>query len=333
MGVPRPRRFLCVLCGTGFLESTVSREHLLPTAIGFRTNSRTSICSGCNASTKWADEAIAHSVEWTTQVLNPAGRTRRLRPLVIRGGDVPLLMHAGGRISLPREHMVSDGDDQFHLIDSAHWPEFEARMTRKGRRAVRTVSLQGIYTTWGIDWFEQDVNLPNALAKAALHYLHRNKVRIPAADRELIQSVAQGRARLPRSMWSWDYDLDVMAEDRVYSGLEIVACPDTGLLSCRIHIYGLIRVRIIISQTYRGSRHGCYRLVEYVDDTTPASSRTSCRHPSPLAYQTCPRQPYSLRQAMSWFSERIAPSVDKTWDHLDQKLVAELHAGTRREFR
>ena len=157
-----------------------------------------------------------------------------------------------------------------------------------------------------------DVNLgfsvgPEVLPGLAKYALHAAALESSGWDRsgeaaDAIREVLVGTAgRFPRrNVISWDFDQpDLISGVPFYSGYQVVACPEKGLLGARVHIYGLLRIRVLLTNGYRGE---CHRVVtSHREPFTGTESRVEgeCRqHPLP-----------SLWAGISW---RLPPSMRMT---------------------
>ncbi len=295
----------CIVCRQPFQPAT--REHILPNAVGWTTATSHVVCPDCNCATTSYDKAIADSFSLVTTWLDPPGRRVRTpassgmtasisaRFLDDDAGEPSrsftprerLRVEPGGQFTTPGVFSVpSSGSDRETIFwdteeDRDAWlRKLESRgnrpkLVRNGAARLRVTTELQLYAV-------QATALPG-LGKSALHFA---RLKIEDWDGSgqgadtIRTALASGQA--PGAAGSTaDYDLPDLSSSPFYHGLQVIACPRTGCLAVRVHVYGLVRARFVLSDHYAGSSHVIQTCVETPRDRGKEERTESCYHPLP----------------------------------------------------
>ena len=80
---------------------------------------------------------------------------------------------------------------------------------------------------------------------------------------------------------AWDYEFPDISDTAFYHALQMTACPETHCLYVRVHVYGMIRMRFVLSDTYSGRRHSVRTCIEQPKTGEREEFRRRCAHPIP----------------------------------------------------
>lgn len=294
--MPKPS---CVVCLEEFTPGAA--EHILPNGLGWREKTRDIVCPKCNAATSPLDSQLTHAFEGLTTLINPRGRrktapgfeARRVRvsapassePFSIEAAE-PLLLRAGPIPVMPRliHARRPDGKEVVLWKTPEDLERWEAKA--KGRGRVRSVTNKGMASldfTFDLRVFDQTSAVWPSVAKAALHEAARL---VPSWDRtgsgaDAARELVSGKPTSRLWVMSWDHDLPAMSEEPFYHGMEVTACPDSRLLMVRVHVYGLLRCRIVLSDSYSGKEHFKRRTLEFPLSGESVCQALDCRHEIP----------------------------------------------------
>lgn len=314
-GFARP---LCVLCQARFEPGAA--EHILPNAIGWSRSTADIVCPSCNAATSRLDGALVDSVKPLITLIDPPGR-RAAAPSFVPGGTaLPVTVRAGGEVVLPPEYVFDRDGERWASVDDEHVEAFRARMQARGLDVEFTEHTSETRTAAFVRVFDLDPAAIPALGKSAIHFA---AWKVPDWDRNgsgiaaLREVLVRGAATLPGSgVFSWDFDQPDLATAPFYHGLELYACPQLRAICVRAHVFGLLRLRFTLSETYHGSVH---RVVCWTRD--PGSGKeewneSSCPHPFPGLFAWRRQVDYPVEAARAYFARNRHNIQPEAWvDH------------------
>lgn len=316
---------ICVLCARDFVEG--SEEHILPNAIGWSQATTDIVCPACNTHTAKFDSELIGSVSALITIIDPVGRRNRAPGYEPKGTVLPVTIKAGGEVAMPGTFTFQREGETWVSVDDAQLAEFTARMARKGRAVEfsehvdRTEIPDAVIEVL-------DLRLPSLLAmgKAACHFA---ALHVPDWDRHgsgvagLRDALIGSADSLPGSgLFAWDFDQPPISDQPFYHGIELIACSEVGSICLRVHVFGLIRVRFVLTDSYRGDTHK-FRTVARDPRTGEETVREGrCPHPLPVLYARQRFHEYPTERARRYFAEHRHLIRPEEWvDKLDSTLV------------
>lgn len=276
----------CVLCLKPFRAS--KKEHILPNAIGWRRASPKYVCSECNGRTSWLDKELAKSVETLTTLISPPGR-RSLAPSIPGlDSDAPIVIRPGGKAELPSVFETTDSAGQQRAnVHPDALPDYLETLHSRGRRVKETSLIDSPFDVqFALDSIAVTGEAILAALKAGLHftahYIPLRDLREEPVERLRSQLLSDAPSVFELvEDFQWDFDLPAIDTESFYHGIKLIACPKTGALVVRVHVYGMLRIRYVLGYSYEGRRHSEPYYVERPTQTQVNSSegRTKCMHP------------------------------------------------------
>lgn len=314
----------CVICRLAFTPGAV--EHILPNALGWSRFTSNLVCPTCNAGTSTVDARLVASVQPLITLIDPPGR--RTPPPAFRPGqtEYPVSVGPGGALSMPDEFVFEKDGERWVSVASERLEEFEARMAGRGRAVEFVGQTNRTYIPDAVVRI-LDLNPPAsvlALGKAAIHFaaLKVGDWERNGEGADAIRGALIGAANsVPGNVFAWDFDQPDLGETDFYHGLELYACPQLGTIGVRVHIFGLIRVRFTLTDSYRGENHQVVRLIRDPATGRDACSSAPCPHPLPWLFARQRTAEYPTGKADAYFRARRHLIKPDGWD--DQRDEAE----------
>ncbi len=309
-----PQSVPCVLCCETF--EPMAEEHLLPNALGWSFSSDDVVCPKCNQSTSETDRVLTDSVAAITTLINPAGRRKRPPSIKPHGTPLPVTIGAGGSIDLPGSYKFEHAEHgPVLMVSEEALADVQAKASRRGQR------FEIIETVESVEISQATINTldlhPDAIVPLAKVALHATARFVPDWDRrgvgtDLLRTLALGlRTGWPVGIAAWDFDQNALSSAPFCHAVAVTACPRSGTLTVRAHVYGLIRIRFLVSTTYRGTRHESIALVRSPIDGSQEEKPTACPHPLDWLWMRRWPQEFPMDAAVAYFNEHrhlIAPS-------------------------
>ena len=327
--MPSPQ---CVLCDVPITEANDSREHVIPNSIGGRLRTRGFICTNCNNS---AGET------WDADL------ARQLNPLclffgIVRERGVPppqifettageKFIHSVDGLSPARPTYKEEHTDAGIRIDIVARTKREARKMLEGLKrkypqadiaallaqaTVRSSYPKGM-VTFGISFGGETAG--RSLVKTAAAFAHRSGVAVS----DCCVATKYLRDASASACFGYYYQDDLVVPRPSGVPLHCVAVsgnPTTGLLLGYIEYFGVQRVVVCLSDTYRGS---AINLAHAVDPMTGSELGLSVQLPFSVAdieaiydYQKMPDG--ALEQA---FSGVLPTGLKKHFEAEQQRVV------------
>lgn len=183
----------------------------------------------------------------------------------------------------PEVPFISSAGEEMLSVSREAMNDTEAKMLARGKRLEwvgDTDTLRHVVAAP----FEFGSEAMRSLAKTAVHAtadFFGERAALGASQSRRLRNLALGLPDALAGLVVWDYASAEMASEPFYHGVEATACPTTGILSVRVHVYGLWRVRFLVSDTYRGRLHSVRtRITDPIGDSQRVTP-TRCRHPIP----------------------------------------------------
>jgi len=263
----KPTAPTCVRCGNPITEANDSREHVIPNAIGGRLKTRGFICVDCNneAGQTW-DAALTGQLNSLSLFFGIA-RERGVSPaeLIETTAGEKLLAQFGGGFLLAKPTYLEFASESGTQI------KITARTMREAKRMLKGVKRK--FPNTNIDAVLKDASVSRSypqgmvrldptlggvvagrsIVKTALAIAHCAGVSVTACD------IALSYIRNPNAnaCFGFYYEKDLVIGRPAGIPLHCVAVsgnPETGLLLAYVEYFGVHRVVVCLSQSYRGTR-------------------------------------------------------------------------------
>lgn len=169
------------------------------------------------------------------------------------------------------------------------------------------------------------------MAKAAIHFAAievSRKTVVGDGFREIRKCLLGQATRLPTGT-CWDFDTPDMTSTPFYHGIEVTACPQTACVSARVHLFGAIRVRFLLSTTYSGKRHVRRRFTRDPSTGVQEKCSLSCEHPLPWLLNLSQSTAGAFAAGRSYYEEHAPSRLTNLRHHGRAETVAEEDALVR----
>lgn len=308
---------VCALCRKSFEPGAA--EHILPNAIGWSRATTDIVCPSCNAATSRFDQALIDSVKPLITLIDPPGRRKAAPSFAPAGTALPVTIRPGGEVVLPAEYIFERDGERWVSVEDERWDEFLERMSARGQEIELTEHVT-------------ETSIPDAivpvldLSPAALPALGKSAIHVAAWqvsdwDRDgsgiaaLRDVLVRGGDALPGSgVFSWDFDQPGLDEAPFYHGIQLLSCPQQRAICVRVHVFGLVRVRFVLSETYSGEVHKVLRWTRDPQSGDEQSEETSCPHPFAHLFALRRQDEYPIEAARSYFASNRHSVRPEHWE-------------------
>lgn len=308
---------VCALCQKPFEPGPA--EHILPNALGWSRATAGIVCQQCNSATSKFDGALIGSVKSLITLIDPPGRRRAAPSFAPQGTSLPVTIRPGGEVVLPPEYTFERDGERWVSVDDDRVEVFLERTRARG---------------WQIELTEHvtETSIPDAripvldLSPAAIPALGKSAIHVAAwqvsdwdrdgngiaALRDVL--VHDGDAIPGSGVFSWDFDQPDLDEAPFYHGIQLLSCPQQRAICVRVHVFGLVRVRFALSETYSGEVHRVLRWTRDPKSGEEQWEEAPCPHPFAYLYAVRRQDEYPIEAARSYFANNRHSVRPEHWE-------------------